>query len=296
MGIFEILLKINSESFAQACAAVSSSELMKDKKQFIEILVQLIHVRPFSQQLYADLVKSVDPADLKDALLEKLFDNNSDFISCIKFAKLLLNNGYFSESKMNEFLVKKFDSFQNGGDIPIFSFATFASLILKNNKDLFFGRCSTYYMTFAMTRRNYGFVGYLQQMQSMDEEDLKAHENAKPYGEICNLIASDEVEKLMGKEFNPEATLVPTFFLPTIFLTKIPTYLQFAVFCGANKCAHYLISKGAKIESKDRDGLSLLAYAVAGGNDSMIKELKEKGLTEDESVIKIAEEYKRSTN
>lgn len=296
MGIFEILLKINSENFENTCASVSSSDLMKNKMQFIDHIIKLIHVRPFSQNLYADLVKKLDPTDFKDPLLEKLFGENPDFISCIKFAKILLNNGYFSESKMSEFLVKRFDSFQTGGDIPIFTFATFASLILKNNKDLFYQRCSTYYMTFAISHRNYGFVGYLQQMQGMDEEDLKAHENAKPYGEIGNLIAYDDVDKLRGKEFYPDSTLEPTFFLPTIFLTKIPTYLQFAIFCGSNKCAKYLISKGAKIDAKDRDGLSLLAYAVAGGNTLMIKELKEKGLIEDESVLALADEYMRNTN
>ena len=294
MQIPDDILEISYETFDETCQKYSSSPLIKNYDEFIKIILELIHVRPFSQQLFANFVKSITTDDFKKPLLDALFGNNQDFISAIKFAKLLLNNGYFTASKMTDFLVCRFDSFSTGTDLSVFSFATFGSLILNSNKDLFADRCHSYYMTYAMGHRNPSFVSYLQRMSSMDSEDLEAHASAKPFGEIGNIIFQDDVAKLQENVFYINMTIDPTFFVPTIFLTKIPTVLEFAAFCGAKNCVEHLIQRGANVEAKDRDGLGLMAYAVAGGCIEVIKEIKKNGATVDDSVRSIANEYRRT--
>ncbi|KAH0791799.1 potassium channel GORK-like isoform X1 [Histomonas meleagridis] len=287
------VLEINQETFDDICQKYKGSSLAKNFDEFIKMILELIHIRPFSQQLYANLVKSIAIEGFEKPLLEALFGNNEDFLSTIKFAKLLLNNGYFNASKLTDFLVDRFDSFSAGTDLSVFSFATFGSLILKSNKDLFSDKCHSYYMTYAIGHRNYNFVSFLQRMSSMDSEDLEAQANAKPFGEIGNIIWQDDVAKLQEKEFYVNMTIDPTFFVPTIFLTKIPTTLEFAAFCGAKNCVEHLIQRGANVDAKDRDGLGVMAYAIAGGSIDVIKELKKNGAVVDDDAMKIANEYRR---
>ncbi|KAK8890051.1 hypothetical protein M9Y10_034810 [Tritrichomonas musculus] len=92
---------------------------------------------------------------------------------------------------------------------------------------------------------------------------------------IFEIIKNDDInsfEKIAASpSFNPDIEMKETVFIPYPILHYNPTLIQVAAYFGSIKIFKFLLLNKANIEYIDRTNMSLIHFAIAGGNTEIIR-------------------------
>ncbi|OHS97167.1 hypothetical protein TRFO_36698 [Tritrichomonas foetus] len=210
-------------------------------------------------------------AFLREAYVQGLFTDDEVFEAILKYLK-------------NTPIDKKKPFWKNNSRQHFLFFIWFAPLFEKKDKELFqstFDHLKLCLEQHQLTSNYDSFVNNFDSLKENNWEDYnKLLNNFYGDGSVADVIKNDNLEVLKeifnrNTNFQVDSRIESSIFEYTIMLSRKPTLAMFAAFSGSEKCFNYLVEKGADIKARDFGKRTMLNFAIAGGNNNIIKKVVE---------------------
>lgn len=293
------ILDISDDTYERVKSEISRSGYLSTPEktdEFLHLFIECIDKRPRNVRFYIQMTQEILSSDeyFMQILKEFLFSTNDRKSSRVFYLYLL-----YSQLKLvniDDIITfiqcllkdKAYQYMKIHRKFVLSLFCYFApeindKLEEHNQQDIFTSYInqlkeahnSPYFKT--LTDINTNFFNDYDILSSNNWEKLKLYrQNGMSYDPIAFLISQDSLDDFQhhiqadsNKNFN--GTIAPSIFECCTFLNHHPTYLQYAAFHGSTKIFHFLIENGADRTILDRKKRRVEDYAIAGGNDTIIK-------------------------
>lgn len=229
----------------------------------------------------------------KNELLEHLiyiFPDNDTYLTesyRLFFLNLLLKENFFDVEKVINLFSKLFHNFSGISHYLSLIFIWFAPEIEKVNPT-FFNEFHTYFVSiweFEYTSLLiYNVFTNFDKYRENDWKFLREHREFEYHESSASyFIANDMIDELQNLISHSKIDLnsrdSPSSYEWRTFLQKCPTYLQIAAFFGSIRCFKYLLLNGARLDNNDFEGKTIVHFAVAGGNNEIIRILHQMNIS-----------------
>lgn len=231
--------------------------------------------------------------DQLNKLLEYLiyiFPDNDTYMSesyRLFFLNLLLQENFFDINDVISLISKLFHNFSGISHYLTLIFIWLAPEINENDQP-FFQEFHSYFVSiweFEYTSLViYNVYTQFEKYRENDWKVLREHRSCEFHqSKASYFIANDSIDDLQHLLNNSKLDLnsrnSPSSYEWRSFLQKCPTFLQIAAFFGSVKCFKYLLLNGANLNNNDFEGKTIAQFAVAGGNNEIIRILHQSNVS-----------------
>ena len=273
---------------------IHSSEGIRNIANNILLAVQY---RPFSLDYLVDVSVLLHGKIADDNCLSKL---NSIFLDIpvkildekwkVAFLHAAYIKGLFKDDELFGAIKKYLDNtpidkskpfWKNNSRQHILFFTWFAPLFEKMDQNLYEESKQLLFASFEHHDLTANYAPYINNFEKLRENNWLEYEkmlnNFYGEGSIPDIIRHDDSEALKAALEEPDTKLTPdsriesSFFEFVLFLGRKPTFAMYAAFCGSEKCFNLLCEKGANLKQLDFGKRTMLNFAIAGGNENIIK-------------------------
>ena len=124
------------------------------------------------------------------------------------------------------------------------------------------------------------FVMDLGKLSAENWEELKKRrESSKALRIFSAIFKRNEIEALLQlfshPAFNIDQKITQSIFEPALYVSNMPSMIEFAAYCGAIDCFEFLLENGADVTATDNNGLRLRDFAVASGSSEIVEICKQ---------------------
>lgn len=298
-----MILNLNMENFLQTSQSLfslyqnnnNSDTFFRDLfSQIIGIFKIRFNMAEILSKLTCSIYKlfTLTKDQIKQLLecLLYIFPDNDTYMSesyRLFFLNLLLKEHFFEIDDIFSLIMKLFHNFSGISHYLTLIFIWFAPEISENNQ-VFFQEFHSYFVSiWEFEYTSLVIYNVYIQFDKYRENNWKIlrehrcyefHQSAATYF-IANDLIDDLQNLLNHSKFDLNSRNSPSSYEWRPFLQKCPTFLQIAAFFGSLKCFKYLLLNGADLRCNDFEGKTIAQFAVAGGNNEIIRILHQSNVS-----------------
>ena len=289
------LTNLNKDNFAEITKEIRETKFIHERlEDLVFEILNIYKIRPEKESILVRFVEFMTKYESDWNSLGKLSSSifnfsirpkthreDSDHVLCIRFVRKLFEKRLISLQKISA-ACKKPSEYNQSQVIYLMCF--FLPELISTEHDWFVAQCSDIVEHYTLNDK---VKSMLQNPEALKKEEvLDIMDNAWKEGSIESFVKKDDHRSMRTHcEFKAGYQVPPNVFDQNELVRKGCSLLKFAAFYGAVNCFQYLLCT-EKIDQEVCDA------AVAGGNDTIIKIVKDNGIDVTRSLM-IAAEFRQ---
>ena len=285
----KLVMNVTPDNITNTCEAIVRMEFLKEAEmtaQVVNSAILAVTYRPTSLQILTKLTKLLHQHDptITDSIIERCFQPISEsfsemFSKAIEFRYLrrCMDTGLIQAADVIGALKEFRRKYPTSICFYLAAFCWFAPEMDYDlyqwvwnimNEQLIRKKCPQFFSEFFTS---------LPKLRVNDWEKLKERINLQyPRDTVPEAILADDMERLtelVAKEwkFDMNQKVLPTIYQPGLMVRDGAPLLHFAAYFGSVRCFRYLLMNGANVAIRDDQGRGVACYAVAGGNNEIVR-------------------------